>query len=638
MRILFTLSVLLLVLPALAQTEFSLYRLNANLPQANMLNPAFAPNSKLTIGLPLVSSIYAAVDNDGIAFRDVFMDSENDSLKIDTLSIFSKLNPSNRIQVNEAIQLFYLGLRGRKGYLSFAIHQVLEMRFNYPGDLAGWAIRGPAHPAYVGRSLDLSNFYSRSVAYNKVSLNYARDITPELRVGARFNYLLGVAAGESTSIDGRLTVNMDSVNIRTGDIHFQTAGIDFFDQDNLDVNDYKTYFLGTKNKGMSWDIGATYEVTNNLTVSAAINDLGYINWKEYTRSYRVAPVNYTFKGFDMLDYINKKPGDEFLQAEADSLENLFTATETTGNKFKTSLIGKFYAGVNFRLLRVNNFSALVYMDVFHKKVNPALSLGYNLQLGRLLNTTVGITYQNGSITNIGAGIALKLTHMQFYATSDRANSFIYPARASRADAHIGMNLVFGRPKKNRESSDKDKDKDKEEEPEKTTEEPKPDTVAQQPPAIEHQVPVDTSARATAEPVQPQPVVTQEETKEQVTSPPVETPVTETPSPVVETKEQPVQPAPEPAHETVKRGTHRDELSVGHYVVVGAFRQKENAERYSRMLRNSGYNNSFGFVTVKNVYYVHVFQSGGLDEARSMRDEFRKRSEFQFAESWVLSVE
>ena len=107
-----------------------------------------------------------------------------------------------------------------------------------------------------------------------------------------------------------------------------------------------------------------------------------------------------------------------------------------------------------------------------------------------------------------------------------------------------------------------------------------------------------------------------------------------PAPVVE---EPVK-APEPRHQVVKKGTHAEELASGNYVVVGAFKSRLNATRYSNMLRDRGHENSFGFVSEKNIYYVFVFTSGSLEETREMRDQYRSLPDFQFSESWVLTVE
>jgi hypothetical protein len=647
MRTLYALIFSMVIIPALSQSQFSLYRMNNNLPQANMLNPALYPNYKVVIGLPVVSSMYFSFDNDDISFRDLFRSSETDSLELDTVSIFQKLKDAHRMKFHEEIQLFYLGIRGRKSFYSLSIHQVGDFRFNYPGDLIGWAIRGPGHPAYSGQALDFGNFYGRGMVYNKIALSYAREITPWLRVGARYNYILGVAAGQSSELSGTLSMGIDSVHISTGNVHVQTAGVDFFDQDNLSAKDYQTYLLNTKNRGMSIDLGAAYDVTDNITVTAALNDLGYINWKDYTRSYQVAPITYTFRGFDMLDYLNQEAGEQFMQAELDSLESLYDFTETTGGSFKTPLVGKFYAGINIKLLKVNHFSALVYFDMFQKRIDPAISLGYNLQVGRTLNATVGVTYQNGMISNVGAGIALKLTHLQIYAASDRANSFVYPARASKADIHMGMNFVFGKARKH-DPPNRPNDKIKEPEPEPIEEEvqetvplreePEPiqqDTVKQEPaaPVIEEVAPQIIEKQEVAADTVPSRDVSEPQAEE----PRAET-VTVPPAIVEEVKAEPAQVEPEPRYEIVTKGNNSDELAPAHYVIVGAFKAKENASRYSKLLEDGGYPNAFGYASEKNVYYVHVFQSADLNEARKTRDGFRKIKDFQFQASWVLTVQ
>jgi len=66
--------------------------------------------------------------------------------------------------------------------------------------------------------------------------------------------------------------------------------------------------------------------------------------------------------------------------------------------------------------------------------------------------------------------------------------------------------------------------------------------------------------------------------------------------------------------------------------------KVNAQQYSKMLKREGFENSFGFVTEKNIYYVFVYKSPALEETRKERDRFREMSNFQFPQSWVLTVE
>jgi len=109
-----------------------------------------------------------------------------------------------------------------------------------------------------------------------------------------------------------------------------------------------------------------------------------------------------------------------------------------------------------------------------------------------------------------------------------------------------------------------------------------------------------------------------------TPPPVEQPVTEKP-PVVDGR-----------HETYKRGTHTSELQAGDYIIVGAFSSQANAQRYSRGLQQLGYRANNGHLTSKNLWYVYIYQSNDINQARIERDKYRKLR--MFKDAWLLTVE
>jgi hypothetical protein len=642
MRIFILAGFLLCFNAAFAQTEFSLYRLHNTLPQSNMLNPAFAPRWKLVIGLPVISSARISADLDGVTLADMFNNSGTESLSIDTVLIPDQMKEVQFARFSQSLQLLYLGRTFGKSYVSIGLHEVSELRMTYPGDLIGWAIRGPGDPQYVGRPLDLGSFYAKGLAYNKASVSLGRSFGDRLRVGARFSYLLGLGMVESTKLSGQLYVGIDSVTVQTGELQVNTSGIDFFTSGGRKAQDYVNFFVKTGNQGVAWDFGATYQISRRLSVSASVTDIGFITWKDYTKSYHLDPVTYTFKGIDFLDYLSNS-GQVNVDDELDSLRGLFTPTETVGEQFSSPLIGKAYAGVNYHFLGINNLSALVYFDLFQEKLNPAVSLGYTVQLGRMLNATVGVTFHDRKIDNIGAGLALRLFKFQVFATSDRAQSIMFPARASRADIHAGLNLVFGKPHK-----DDLPDNDKKDNPDEKKEEKKEDEKKKEEPEVKKAEPEATGEKAVAVAAVAASVpslvkkdsVIRETPREEPpivaapreTTPPVQPQVTNSEQPKVTTT-QPV----EERHEIVTQGTHRDELPVSHYVVVGTFGSRDNAERYSRELRKQNFDNKFGYASEKSVYYVYVYKSKDLDDTRRIRDRFRQKSALQLPSSWVLSV-
>ncbi|HYG19112.1 MAG TPA: PorP/SprF family type IX secretion system membrane protein [Ohtaekwangia sp.] len=79
------------------------------------------------------------------------------------------------------------------------------------------------------------------------------------------------------------------------------------------------------------------------------------------------------------------------------------------------------------------------------------------------------------------------------------------------------------------------------------------------------------------------------------------------------------------------------LAPGHYVVAGAFRIMDNAIRYSQELHGKGYGDATIAINPKNnLYYVYIFSSYDLDEARKIRNQYRVRRPFH--EVWLFTME
>jgi hypothetical protein len=607
MRIFVSICLVLCINAAFGQPQFSLYRLQKSLPQSNMLNPAFAPGFKLVIGLPVISSAHVSADLDGLAFNDVFNRSGGEYLTFDTVRIFDKMKDVNHVRFSQSIQLLYLGMTVGKSYVSVGLHEVSAATMNYPGDLVGWAIRGPGHPGYVGSPLNLGSLHGKGLAYNKASISLGRSFGDRLRVGARFNYLMGLGMIESTKVSGKVIVGIDSVAVQTGVIQVNTSGIDFFTRGGHNAGDYLNYIIKSTNKGVAWDFGATYKITHRLSASAAINNIGHINWRDYTRSYHHKPVTYTYRGIDLQDYLDNNSPQVNVDNEVDSLRNLFNPTEITGEKYITRFTGNVYAGVNYHVLPRGDLSALLYFDLRRHKQNPALSLGYTMQLGRILNASVGATFQQRKI-DIGAGLAVKLSKIQVFAASDPAQTVIYPARATKADVHTGVNLVFQEIDEEDVSGYEENKRAKA----KMVSLLKKKRAAW-PSALRHprmgRTRTDKADRVAPAgrrtDTQPRPPVTQ----------PGAIPL-------------------EKQNEIARHGVRDD---VSHIVIVGTFTSKEKADLYSRDLTERGFANKLGYDSETAVYRVYVYRSREKKEARRICKGFRKKGEPEFAKAWVLSI-
>src|SRR6185503_11745428 len=66
------------------------------------------------------------------------------------------------------------------------------------------------------------------------------------------------------------------------------------------------------------------------------------------------------------------------------------------------------------------------------------------------------------------------------------------------------------------------------------------------------------------------------------------------------------------HEFVKRGSHKEELDAGDYVVAGVFKSDVNANYYSTGLKKLGFEADYGHLTEKNLWYVYISQSNDIN--------------------------
>lgn len=116
---------------------------------------------------------------------------------------------------------------------------------------------------------------------------------------------------------------------------------------------------------------------------------------------------------------------------------------------------------------------------------------------------------------------------------------------------------------------------------------------------------------------------------------------EEPTQVIEYSHPATQPeaAPVPVEEAFARtGTppRTDVLEPGYYVVVGAFSIKGYAFRFAREIRAKGYTTTTALNPGKDLYYVYIFSSYDLEEARKVRNEYKSRN--LFGDAWVYFKE
>lgn len=342
------------------------------------LNPGLQP-TKGYFNMPIIGSFNMSASSNVLGTSDIIdlMDSGSDLYSNDKL--FDRLKADNRLNVNLNTDILSFGWYRGKGFWSVNVGlradfgaELAKDMFSMMRTMNGFALEDVAG---TNQSYSLSNQTLNMKAYAEIGLGYSRRITEKLTVGGRVKVLLGLARAEMNI--NQFDLNLDVPNpqytnyadyesrgelspsdwygahydysangnvittLKGGGMTFNNNGmIDNFD---LDAGD-----LGIAGSGFGIDLGASYKVWDNLTVSASILDLGFLKWKESETT--VATVS--GEAHEMIDASNydRYIGGDFLSFERfDFEEGSPEKVKTKTRLYSTLLLAGEYGLLNNKL-------------------------------------------------------------------------------------------------------------------------------------------------------------------------------------------------------------------------------------------------------------------------------------------------
>ena len=342
------------------------------------LNPGLQP-TKGYFNMPIIGSFNMSASSNVLGTSDIIdlMDSGSDLYSNDKL--FDRLKADNRLNVNLNTDILSFGWYRGKGFWSVNVGlradfgaELAKAMFSMMRTMNGFALEDVAG---TNQSYSLSNQTLNMKAYAEIGLGYSRRITEKLTVGGRVKVLLGLARAEMNI--NQFDLNLDVPNpqyanyadyesrgelspsdwygshydysangnvittLKGGGMTFDNDGmIDNFD---LDAGD-----LGIAGSGFGIDLGASYKVWDNLTVSASILDLGFLKWKESETT--VATVSgEAHETIDASNY-DRYIGGDFLSFERfDFEEGSPEKVKTKTRLYSTLLLAGEYGLLNNKL-------------------------------------------------------------------------------------------------------------------------------------------------------------------------------------------------------------------------------------------------------------------------------------------------
>ena len=166
------------------------------------------------------------------------------------------------------------------------------------------------------QSYNFSNLGVRSRNYMELAIGHSHSITKRLNIGAKVKFLLGIASADVRVDDVKVDMYEDQWRVdANGSLYAAVPGLDLGTKagGEIDFNDISIFeydndgsissIISQAAKGLGYgaaiDLGASYEIIDGLTVSAALLDFGFLSWGNVVSAH-TDNEPWTFDGFENI--------------------------------------------------------------------------------------------------------------------------------------------------------------------------------------------------------------------------------------------------------------------------------------------------------------------------------------------------
>ena len=454
-----------LILPSTVfSQDNTLYFMHTN-PQAIHTNPALGYKCVTYIELPAISSLRFSYGNSGFAYKDAFYHgtgAQSDSLYIDFDQLDKKMKNRNYIRNAYSVNILGAGFRIKDYFFHFNVSSHGDTRVGIPGDLIALTDGNWDSSEDVPRDFDLSTLGVNAVSYTQVAAGISKEITKGLRIGFTVKYLLGSGTLTTRKSNLEFTTQADPIVLDVSTRYNIYASFpvevtynnftDLVERVNFDnsFSDPVHDFILNRNRGLAVDAGILYDYSEKILLSASIVDLGFIRWRSNINRFE-SEGQFTFRGFDLLNYSGGTDQTDLFQALLDSIQDSWQFVNSN-DPFTSMLTPKIYTGGLYKMNKKIAFGALLRTDFFDHRPHFSLTLSANYNPVDFFSGTISYSVMNNRLYHLGFGFAFGRPGAQLFFVSDNVpvtyvretnTGALLPYSARTMNFRVGVNLIFG---------------------------------------------------------------------------------------------------------------------------------------------------------------------------------------------------
>lgn len=396
------------------------------------LNPALAP-TRGYVHLPGVGHVQASMHSNSMGFDDVIemIDNKAEASYFTGEKFYSGLKEMNNVYLNAGTDLLAVGWWQGSGFWSVnvgvkvdgsaavpleAFTFMREMKRVQPADFSDYT-------RHIGNEeLNIN-------AYTEIGVGYSRQLNDWLTVGGRVKGLVGLGnmnlkvhdAVVHTTVEGLdpefdwYNPDIEQLLNSTGtamfdvdaDLECSFEGLDLISNEKGYIDDMNYKFKGAAGVGAAFDLGVDLKLSEAFSLSAAINDVGFIHWAKGCSRY--AHSNTADMRFDTSDpegmayFAEVTRSGKVLNLDMLRLE----LDESVSKSRSTSLASTLAVGGEYRLMDNKLSLGVLYTNRFSKPKNESeITLSANLHPSSQVDLSV--SYSPVLCNGKAFGVAVKV--------------------------------------------------------------------------------------------------------------------------------------------------------------------------------------------------------------------------------------
>lgn len=416
------------------------------------LNPAMM-SERSFFSLPVVGNVQADIQS-GIGVSTLLYPAPDGNglvtgfnSSVSSEEFLSKIKDANAIGLTADFNFISLGFRKERSMTNIELNFRTTADAALPGDLFRLLKEGSKSSAY-----DLSNTKINIRSYMELAIGKSlMNVEHTFTFGYRVKLLAGMAGADVLMNDTQATVNGEklSVNVNAdGRIACPFLSFETKEDGTIGKANFDPAKLSPAGYGGAIDAGVVWTPNEYISFSAAINDLGAINWKYNTLLESKGSVE--FNGLDLSE--ENADAQAELDKVADEFKNLANFGIVDGTISQVEML-PFTANVG-ALFRIP-FAKSVGLGVhgsYRNGITPEWDARAALTLSPFRWLSITGNYGYGTFGPVcGAALSLTVLGLNLFASADGYcgplglyESIPYPVDDFRYRVNVGLALQIGK--------------------------------------------------------------------------------------------------------------------------------------------------------------------------------------------------